>query len=103
MAKKKYYKTMHVYSVNEEFRQKYNIPSHVRQFSIACATTSLKKANDWAESLGIGSNVFRSNFTYALERPDLIEECEKHGGFVIQPHRVGEYTSIQEALREKKG
>lgn len=102
MAKTKYYQTMAIYSVNEEFRQQHDIRPHVRQFTIACTTTSLKKANDWAELLGIGRNVFRRDFTFILERPDLIEQCEKLGGFIIQPSHIGKFVSIQDALRKKE-
>lgn len=102
MAKLKCYSTMTIFTPNEEFRKKYQFQPHVRQFTVVCLTTSYKKANEWAESLGLGKNVFQSQYTYVLNHPELIEECQKHGGFIIETNKHNQYVSIQEALRKRE-
>lgn len=100
MAKQKCYQTMVIFTANKEFNEKYGHQAHQRQYTIACLTTSFKKANEWAESLGLGKNVFRRNYTYVLDNRELIETCEKHGGFVIETGKFRDFVSIQEALRQ---
>jgi len=90
---------MHIFEVKPEFREKYNLPSHQRQFAIACATTSLKKANEIAQSLGLANNTFRPSYTYILENHRLLPICEKEGGFIVQTGNSDAYVSIREALR----
>jgi hypothetical protein len=101
LAKLKCYQTKAIFPVNPAFKEKYGFQDHVRQFDVVCMTTSLKKANEIAESLGIGHRVFIPNFTYTLERPELLAECEKHGGFMIQTSNRNQFTNIQEALQKQ--
>ena len=104
MAKQKCYNTMAIFTPNEDFREKYGFQSHVRQFSIACLATSYQKANEWAESLGLGKTVFRRDYTNVLkEDHPLYRTCEEHGGFIIETERYGGHASIHEALGKREG